>query len=186
MNFVYTLLSKRKLQWFVDKNLVRGWDDPRFPTVRGILRRGLTLEALKKYILMQGASRNIILLEWDKLWTINKQIIDPVAPRYVGLNKEGLRKVVLDDGPAQPFEKEMPKHKKNPEVGTKMTSFSKVVLLDNEDAKVLTEGEEVRFIALRQCTHLSKGHFHGLGQCHHYQGAHGYHRSLGSKVAFGW
>ena len=43
LNFIYTLLSKRKLRWFVSEGLVRGWDDPRFPTVRGRGGHGLTI-----------------------------------------------------------------------------------------------------------------------------------------------
>lgn len=89
LNFVYTLLSKRKLHWFVDNNLVRGWDDPRFPTVRGIRRRGLTVEALRQFMLAQGPSQAIVSLEWDTLWTLNKKIIDPIAPRFWAISKEG-------------------------------------------------------------------------------------------------
>lgn len=63
-----------------------GWDDPRFPTVRGIRRRGMTIEALRQYILMQGASQKNLELEWDKIWALNKKVIDPVAPRHTALN----------------------------------------------------------------------------------------------------
>ncbi|CEP09578.1 hypothetical protein [Parasitella parasitica] len=141
MNFVYTLLSKRKLQWFVDQGLVSGWDDPRFPTVRGIRRRGLTIEALKQYILMQGASQNTLLLEWDKLWALNRKIIDPIAPRYVAVLKEGV--VVCNVAGATAEVKELPLHKKNADLGNKKTHFGPQIYLDQEDAKTLEEGEEV-------------------------------------------
>lgn len=56
LNMVYTLLSKRKLLWFVQNGKVDGWDDPRFPTVQGIVRRGLQIEALIQFILEQVSS----------------------------------------------------------------------------------------------------------------------------------
>jgi glutamyl-tRNA synthetase len=90
LNFIYTLLSKRKLTWFVEKNIVTGWDDPRFATVRGILRRGMTVEALRSYIISQGASQREILLEWDKIWSGNKKVIDPVSARHTALEKKDL------------------------------------------------------------------------------------------------
>ena len=51
LEFVNTCLSKRMLKWFVDNKLVEGWNDPRFPTVQGILRRGLRVDTLTKFML---------------------------------------------------------------------------------------------------------------------------------------
>ncbi|KAI8319368.1 glutamyl-tRNA synthetase [Martensiomyces pterosporus] len=143
MNFVYTLLSKRKLQWFVDNKLVGGWDDPRFPTVRGIRRRGMTIEALRQYVLMQGASQKNMLLEWDKIWSLNKKIVDPVAPRHTALLKKELVPATVLGGPEKPYVKEVPKHKKNPELGTKNTVFSSQLFIDQADAQSFEKGEEV-------------------------------------------
>ncbi|KAL3222899.1 hypothetical protein MRX96_028329 [Rhipicephalus microplus] len=48
LNMMNTVLSKRKLTWFVENKIVDGWDDPRMPTVRGVLRRGMTVEAVEE------------------------------------------------------------------------------------------------------------------------------------------
>jgi len=84
---VSTVLSKRSLKWFVEEGIADGWHDPRFPTVQGIMRRGLTVEALKIFMLDQGPSKNTNLMEWDKIWAINKDIIDPITPRYTAIVK---------------------------------------------------------------------------------------------------
>lgn len=47
----------------------------------------MQLEALREFILSQGASRNVTLQEWDKIWTINKRIIDPVVPRHTAVKE---------------------------------------------------------------------------------------------------
>lgn len=142
LNFVYTLLSKRKLQWFVDKGHVSGWDDPRFPTVRGIRRRGMTIETIQEFILSQGPAQQVTNMEWDSIWTINKRLIDPVVPRHVAVDKEGLVKVTVS-GTSGPSEKDVPKHKKNPDLGVKTTVFDSTIYVEQQDARTFADGEEV-------------------------------------------
>lgn len=60
--------------------------DPRLPTVRGVMRHGMTVEGLKLFILAQGGSRSVVTMEWDKIWAFNKKVIDPIAPRYTALD----------------------------------------------------------------------------------------------------
>lgn len=143
LNFVYTLLSKRKLQWFVDRGFVSGWDDPRFPTVRGIRRRGMTIDCIQQFILATGPSQQVINMEWDSIWTLNKRLLDPVVPRYTALDEKDVVKCTLSGAgvPSQPEDRPVPRHKKNPELGDKVVTFAKDVLLEQVDAKTFVEGE---------------------------------------------
>lgn len=143
LNFNYTVMSKRKLTKLVDMGAVDGWDDPRFPTVRGLVRRGLTVDALRNFVLEQGASRSIATMEWDKLWTLNKKVIDPIVPRYTALTKSGLVKFHLTDGPAQVETKKNLRHKKNSSLGEKDTYYYNVIYLDGTDANAIVDNEEV-------------------------------------------
>ncbi|KAF8447835.1 tRNA synthetases class I, catalytic domain-containing protein [Boletus edulis BED1] len=143
LNFIYTLLSKRKLHWFVDNKTVKGWDDPRFPTVRGIRRRGMTVEALKQFMLSQGPSQSLVSLEWDSIWALNKKLIDPVAPRFWAILKEKCVPVTINGGPAGVEVKTLPLHKKNPDVGEKQTIYSSTILLEQEDAASFEDQEEI-------------------------------------------
>ncbi|KAL2928459.1 Glutamate--tRNA ligase cytoplasmic [Bienertia sinuspersici] len=143
LNMVYTLLSKRKLLWFVQNGRVEGWDDPRLPTVQGIVRRGLKIEALTQFIRQQGASTNQNLMEWDKLWSINKRIIDPVCPRHTAVLEDRRVMISLIDGPVEPFVRIVPRHKKFKDAGDKCMFYTKNIWIDHVDALSISANDEV-------------------------------------------
>lgn len=142
MNFIRTLLSKRKLANLVDRGVVWGWDDPRFPTIRGIRRRGMTIDALREFILKQGPSRNIVNLDWTLFWATNKKYIDPIAPRHTAVLKEKAVTATVK-GATAPYTEDKPKHGKNLELGTKKVAYSSTILIDQADAQLFQQDEEI-------------------------------------------
>lgn len=143
LNFVNTCLSKRKLQWFVDTKRVESWEDPRFPTLRGILRRGMRVETLIEFMLEQGPSKNTNLMEWDKIWAINKKIIDPIAPRFTAIAQDKIAKLVLVNGPAEVKMVSVPLNQQNANLGTKLIYRSSKLFIEHEDASTLKVDEKV-------------------------------------------
>jgi glutamyl-tRNA synthetase len=121
---------------------VEGWDDPRFPTVRGVIRKGIRVETLTEFMLEQGPSKRSNLMEWEKIWAINKRIIDPICPRYSAVKVEKASRIVLDNGPAQPEVVTIPMSKLNPALGDRPLWKSKVVLVDFIDAETLLKAGE--------------------------------------------
>lgn len=143
MNFVRTLLSKRKLAKLVEQGVVWGWDDPRFPTIRGIRRRGMTIDALREFILKQGPSRNIVNLDWTLFWATNKKYIDPIAPRHTAVTKENAVIATVKGARVAAYTEEKPKHIKNIDLGTKKVAYSDTILIDQADAQAFEQDEEI-------------------------------------------
>lgn len=142
INFNYTVLSKRMLAGLVDVGAVDGWDDPRMPTIKGILRRGMTVVGLRHFMLKQGASRKEVDMEWDKIWADNRKVIDPLSPRYSAIDTQAcvemtLRNVKGTGGLT------VPKHPKHAELGNKVVFTAPTLLVEGEDAALMVEGEEV-------------------------------------------
>jgi glutaminyl-tRNA synthetase len=67
LNVQYTVLSKRRLLKLVTNHFVRGWDDPRMPTISGLRRRGYTKEIINSFCNAVGATRASNVVEMDKL-----------------------------------------------------------------------------------------------------------------------
>ncbi|KAK4541122.1 hypothetical protein LTR36_008347 [Oleoguttula mirabilis] len=143
MNFIRTLLSKRKLTKIVDQGTVWGWDDPRMATVRGIRRRGMTIPALQEFILKQGPSKNINYQDWTSFWATNKKYIDPVAARYTAVVKLDHVKCTVVGAPEAPRTEDKDVHAKNADLGTKKVVFSKHIILDQADAQSFADDEEI-------------------------------------------
>lgn len=74
----------------------------------------MTVEALTEFMLAQGPSKNTNLMEWDKLWAINKQIIDPICERYTAVSTIKLSKIEVINLPEEFTSFEVPLHPKEP------------------------------------------------------------------------
>jgi glutamyl-tRNA synthetase len=111
-----------------------------------MLRRGLEVEALRRFVTEQGFSKNTNLMEWDKLWNFNKKIIDPVVHRYTVVTEGDKVLFELEDKNNWEETAQIDLHPKNKEVGTKSLLRSGRIWLEQVDAKEIVENEEVTLI----------------------------------------
>src|SRR5207244_6049783 len=81
LNLTYTLLSKRKLLTLVQEGRVKGWDDPRMPTITGIRRRGYTPEAIRNFCRAIGVSKTNGTIELSLLEHYVREPMNKRTPR---------------------------------------------------------------------------------------------------------
>lgn len=143
VNFMYTVLSKRKLAWFVEQGLVEGWGDARFPTVRGVVRRGVNLDALKTFIYSQGASRRVVNMDWSKFWAENKKEIDKKAKRFMAVDERLHASLKIVNVPQGNSYVSTSVHPKDPTMGSRAMQIGQNVILEAVDVNGLQAGEDI-------------------------------------------
>jgi glutaminyl-tRNA synthetase len=128
----YTVLSKRRLIQLVQEGHVRGWDDPRMPTVSGMRRRGFSPEAIRSFCAEIGVAKNDNLVDMALLEHCVRDDLNERAPRAMCVLRP--LKVVIDNYPeGQTEEFDCANHPQRPEMGTRKVPFSRVLYIERED-----------------------------------------------------
>jgi glutaminyl-tRNA synthetase len=132
LNLSYTLLSKRRLIELVEKDYVKGWDDPRMPTVAGMRRRGYTPEAIRKFCAQIGVAKNDNLIDVSLLEHCVREDLNERAPRAMSVLRP--LRVVIDNYPENQVEQfECANHPQSPDMGTRKVPFSRVLYIERDD-----------------------------------------------------
>jgi len=85
LNISYTVLSKRKLLKLVNGKVVRGWDDPRMPTIKGLRRRGYTAKILNAFCNEIGVTRNENTVQYERLAATARNVLHETSPRVMAV-----------------------------------------------------------------------------------------------------
>ena len=175
LNLTYTLLSKRKLLTLVQEGHVRGWDDPRMPTLSGIRRRGYTPEAMRHFCASVGLSKTNGSVELSRLEYFVREDLNKRAPRVMAVLRP--LKVIIDNYPeGQVEEMEAVNNPEDAAAGTRKVPFSKVLYIEQEDFREnppkeffrLSPGREVRlrYGYFVKCTGVVRNAQGGIAEVH--------------------
>jgi glutaminyl-tRNA synthetase len=132
LNLNYTVMSKRKLLALVEQDLVRGWDDPRMPTIAGLRRRGFTPEAIRDFCTRIGVAKkenvvDVALLEHTVREDLNRRAQRGLAvlrPLRVEIENYPHGQVEYVDAVNNP---------ENADAGARRIPFSRVLYIEADD-----------------------------------------------------
>jgi glutaminyl-tRNA synthetase len=151
LSLTYTIMSKRKLRRLVEEGYVKGWNDPRMPTLGGLRRRGYTPEAIRNFVSAVGVSRTNGIVDLAMLEHFVREDLNKRAPRVMAVLRP--LKVVIDNYPDDQVEEmEAVNNPEDASAGARKVPFSKVLFIEEDDFREnpppkyfrLAPGREVR------------------------------------------
>jgi glutaminyl-tRNA synthetase len=154
LNLTYTVLSKRFLLRLVNEGRVRGWDDPRMPTVSGLRRRGFPAEALREFARMIGVAKRASVVDYAALeYCVRAELNRTSLRRMAVLRPIKLVITNYPEGQVETFD--VVNNPEDEAAGTRSVSFSRELWIERDDFMEdppkkffrLSPGREVRLRA---------------------------------------
>ena len=151
LNLTHTVLSKRKLIQLVKEGYVKGWDDPRMPTLCALRRKGVPPEALHDFCRRIGLAKSDSVVDYGLLEFCIREYLNAHTPRWMAVLDPV--KVVIDNYPEDQEEVfEMPLHPEEASYGSRKVPFARELYIDRDDFRMdppkkyfrLAPGREVR------------------------------------------
>ena len=132
LSLTHTVLSKRVLLRLVNEGHVRGWDDPRMPTISGLRRRGFPAEGIREFATMVGVSKADSVIEYGLLEYAVRQVLNRTAVRRFGVLDP--LKVVITNWPDGTFEPmEVVNNPEDPSAGSRLVQFGRELWIERDD-----------------------------------------------------
>jgi len=132
LNLNYTVMSKRKLLRLVTEGHVRGWDDPRMPTLAALRRRGYTPASIRNFAERVGVARRENVIDVGLLEFCVREDLNKISPRVMGVLRP--LRVVLENYPEGEWEElQTPNNPEDPSMGTRKVPFSRVIYIERDD-----------------------------------------------------
>ncbi|HEY6141472.1 MAG TPA: glutamine--tRNA ligase/YqeY domain fusion protein [Thermoanaerobaculia bacterium] len=132
LNLSYTVMSKRKLLRLVEEGHVRGWDDPRMPTIAGLRRRGMTPAAIRDFADRVGVAKRENMIDVALLEHCVRDDLNRTAPRVMGVLHP--LSVVIEnfaEGETEWFD--TPNNPEDASMGTRRVPFSRELYIERDD-----------------------------------------------------
>ena len=151
LNLTHTILSKRKLIQLVKEGYVKGWDDPRMPTLCALRRKGVPPEALHDFCRRIGLAKSDSVVDYGLLEFCIREYLNAHTPRWMAVLDPV--KVIIDNYPEEGEEVfEMPLHPEDASYGSRKVPFARELYIDRDDFRMdppkkyfrLAPGREVR------------------------------------------
>lgn len=132
LNLNYTVMSKRKMLRLVQEGQVKGWDDPRMPTLQGMRRRGYTPKSIRDFCEKVGVAKRDNVIEVELLEHCLRHDLNLCAPRRLGV-LDPLKVTIINYPDEQVEQVDAVNNPEDPDAGTRPVSFSKHLYIDRND-----------------------------------------------------